>query len=88
MKYIINENDYIVRKIDGETMMLNPLNGESHLLDNVATRFLEAIVQYEDKGHIIQSLMQYFHEVDEPTLSEDVDNFIESLIDKKILLKR
>lgn len=87
MNYIINEKEFIVREIEGETMMLNPLNGESHLLDRVATLFLDAIVKHDEKEQIIRYLMQFFCDVDEQTLSVDIDDFIQILLQKNILLK-
>ncbi len=85
---VLNEKDYIIRELDGETIILNPTSGDSHLLDEVATIFLSAIQQCDDKSRAIQSLLGYFADVNEDILSKDFDEFFEDMIYKNILIRQ
>jgi len=83
-KYIINNDEYIVRKINEQYVFLKFANGDSHLLDDIGTIFLDFYLNYNNP---IDKLIEYFSDVDFEIIKKDFSDFLNQLIENGMLIK-
>ena len=82
--YIINNDEYIVRKINEQYVFLKFANGDSHLLDDIGTIFLDYYLNYSNP---VDKLIEYFSDVEFEAIKKDFSDFINQLIEKRMLIK-
>ena len=88
MEKILNRNDYIVRKIEDKYVFLKFTNGDSHLLDEIGTLFLDTYLDYGDCKSALIALCDIYPNIQKEIIQRDFEEFIELLKEKEILIAK
>ena len=83
--FSINPN-LIQQEVDGELVLLNPDSGQTFYLDKVSNRTWELMQEFSNIGLIQQQMMLDF-EVPEPTLKNDLENFLTQLAEMGLIVR-
>ncbi len=86
LKYIKNKKRMVWRKMSEETIIMDMENGKIHSLDDVASVIWDLIDQYQTQEEILQQLKEIYPEVSQDILKEDLEEFIDELSEKEIIL--
>ena len=86
MEKIIRNEDVAYRVVDGEAVMLNPIDNQIHLLNDVATFIWLELEKESDYNELLGLVCEEF-EVDRSQASEDLNNYIIELSEKGLVEK-
>ena len=86
MEKIIRNEEVAYRVVDGEAVMLNPIDNQIHLLNDVATFIWLELEKESDYNELLGSVCEEF-EVDRSQASEDLNNYIIELSEKGLVEK-
>ena len=81
--YILNTNDYVIRIVDNKYVFLRFSNGDSYILDDISTLFLNTFLNESDP---IRFIGEYFNNIDIDILKNDFSDFINELLVKKLIV--
>ncbi|MCX7956954.1 MAG: PqqD family protein [Endomicrobia bacterium] len=85
MRYRISK-EVAFRKIEGEIYIVDVKNSELHKLNDTGSFIWEAINANKTKDYILKKLTQFF-DISYEDVEKDFEEFIEELIQKKLLVK-
>ena len=77
--------DMVFSHIDDEVVMMSIETGEYYGLNPVASRIWELLEKPHTFRRLVDLLMQEF-DIDEPACQKDVTNFLNQLMDKKLVI--
>jgi len=83
--YVAQNEEAAYRIIDGKAIILTPDNGMLHTLNSVGTRIWELADGKRRVRDIIPFIFEEF-EADPNIVKKDIQNFIEDLVHKKMLI--
>ena len=83
---MILSDDACYKVVEGEAIVLDVQSGEYFNLNETATHVLERAVAGLSLDQITQEIKEIYPE-NEDTVSEDIKEIIQSLLDRKILLE-
>jgi hypothetical protein len=86
LEKIIRNEEVAYRVVDGEAVMLNPIDNQIHLLNDVATFIWLELEKESDYNELLGSVCEEF-EVDRSQASEDLNNYIIELSEKGLVEK-
>lgn len=83
--YVSQDEKTAWRIIEGEAVIVTPLDSKIHILNEAGTRIWELLEDKEMKvGQIIERICEEF-EVDKEKAEEDVDKFIKEMHEKGVV---
>jgi hypothetical protein len=77
---------FIIREIDGESVLLNGQTGDYYGLKEVGTDFIKLVDGKRDMDEIIGALL-LMYDIDEATLRNDIEELAEKMIGTGILIR-
>ena len=84
MTVYIKENDLEMKTFEGETIVLNPKEGDFFKLNEVGALILENLDGNNTTDDLVKKITENF-EVSEDQAQKDVDDFIKELEKRKLI---
>jgi len=83
---LIINNQITYRVVEDSMLIITPWNNAMHTIDNIAMYIFEALLEKKSEDYIAKEIVKKY-DVDMSTAKKDLNDFIDSLIEKKIFIK-
>ncbi|MDP8241168.1 MAG: PqqD family protein [Candidatus Hatepunaea meridiana] len=84
MRTIQRNNDVAFRILDGEAVLLNPVDNQIHLLNEVATFIWELLPEPKSEDDILSAIREEF-EVEYTQVLSDLQKYSDQLLEKDLI---
>jgi hypothetical protein len=85
-KYLINEERIVIREIDEHLIILDVESGEFISTAGTGRTILELLMQNKNNEEIVAEIESKYDVNDNFNVTDDVENFIKQLTEKKIVI--